>query len=145
MNLMSSIISNRALFQKPISKCECLTLQSGNLTWWFFNGVAKLLGFLCLMSLWTIFQLYPGGLLYWWRVPRENHWPATIYWQHIGSCKFYVIKANFCNIVISLRVQNEHHSFLNIVWKFKQQLSSTKKNTRKLIHHLNTTFNNISV
>lgn len=51
MNLMSSIISNRALFQKPLSKCECLTLFSGKLTWWFFNGVAKLACFLCLMSL----------------------------------------------------------------------------------------------
>jgi hypothetical protein len=33
MNLMSSIISNRALFQKPISKCECLTFRPPGYNW----------------------------------------------------------------------------------------------------------------
>ena len=87
MNLMSSIISNRALFQKPISKCECLTLQSGNLTWWFFNGVAKLLGFFVFnVTLNNISVIsWRSALLVESIVPWGNHRLGEYHWNTLSQ------------------------------------------------------------
>ena len=55
-------------------------------------------------SLSTIFQLYGGGQLYWWRKPEDlgkNHWPVASHWQ-IYHIMLYTLPWSRCELTTSM-------------------------------------------
>jgi hypothetical protein len=66
------------------------------------RGNEKMFAWWCLMPLWTIFQLYHGGHIYWWRKPEDPE--KTIDLSQITDTLYRIMlcTSHVCNVGVSL-------------------------------------------